>query len=92
MRFKWTRTFKRSFLAFSARLQADDKPRSVVPAFPLEGANKFVEVVHGVEAESLKLIRHLDGQGAHEVGHPFLGRELLLLLGYLVYLVDVLSR
>ena len=90
MSFKWTKTFKRSFLAFSARLQADDEPRSVVPVLPLEGAHKVVEVVHGVEAESLKLVRHLDGQGAHEVGHPFLGRELLLLLGHLVYLVDVL--
>ena len=39
----------------------------------------------------LQLVRHLDGQAVHEVGHSLLGRELVLLLGDFEDVVEVLK-
>ena len=70
------------------RLEVDDESRSVVTVLPFEGVHKVVKVDHGVEAKSLELIRHLNGQTAHEIGHPRFGRKLVLLLGNFEYFVD----
>ena len=39
----------------------------------------------------LQLVRHLDGQAVHEVGHALLRRELVLLLGHFEDVVEVLK-
>ena len=50
--------------------------------------DEVVKVGHGMEAKTLQLIRHLNGQTAHEIGHPRFGRKLVLLLGNFEYFVD----